>query len=147
MIKEKKLPPDILKKIPKLVKTLEKCDDIIALYFFGSLATGKLKPLSDLDIALLLNGHMNRDKLYSRELDLISLIGEELRTEEFDLIILNTAPMRFAHQIFKSGKRIFVRDQKKLADFQEQIIKKYIDFKYYRAQFDQEFLRGLLGRG
>lgn len=67
---------------------------------------------------------MNRDKLFSRELDVISLIGEELGTEEFDLIILNTAPLPFGHQIFKSGKKIFVKDQKKLADFQEQIIKK-----------------------
>lgn len=147
MIKEKRLPPNILDKIPQLIDALQKCDDVIALFFFGSLATGKLKPLSDLDIALILDGSLSKDKLFNRELELISLISEELGTEEFDLIILNTAPMRFAHQIFRSGKRIFVKDQKKLTDFQEEVIKKYIDFKYYREQFDQEFLRGLLGHG
>lgn len=147
MIKEKRLPPNILDKIPKLINALQKWDDVIALFFFGSLATGKLKPLSDLDMALLLNGHMSKDKLFSRELDLIGLISGELGTEEIDLIILNTAPLRFAYQIFRSGKKIFVKDQKKLADFQEEVIKKYIDFKYYREQFDQEFLKGLLGHG
>lgn len=143
MIKEKNLPPGIMEKIPLLVEALRRREDVIALFFFGSLANHKLKPLSDLDMALFLQEDMSKDRLFSRELDLMSLIAETLGTEEFDLIILNSAPLRFAHQILKSGKRIFVKDQKKLADFQEAVIKKYIDFKYYREQFDKEFLKGL----
>lgn len=147
MIKEKRLSPDILGKISPLVDTLQKCADVIALFFFGSLATGKLRPLSDLDMAIFLNNHMSRDKIFKRELELIGIISEKLGTDEFDLIILNTAPWRFAHQIFKSGKKIFVQDQKKLADFHEEVVKKYIDFKYYQKQFDQAFLKNLLGHG
>ncbi|MGB9700890.1 MAG: type VII toxin-antitoxin system MntA family adenylyltransferase antitoxin [Thermodesulfobacteriota bacterium] len=144
MIKEKKLPPNILEKIPQLIDTLQKCEDVIALFFFGSLATGKLRPLSDLDIALLLKDNISKGKLFNREIDLICLIGKELGTEEFDLIILNTAPLRFAHQILKNGKKIFVKDQRRLANFQEEVIKKYIDFKFYQEQFNQAFLSGLI---
>jgi hypothetical protein len=48
MIREgKKLPKDVLKKIPKLVDKISSLKDVVALFFFGSGSKGELKPLSD----------------------------------------------------------------------------------------------------
>jgi predicted nucleotidyltransferase len=143
MIKEKRLPPDVLQRLPKLIEELRACEDVVALFFFGGLAQGKLKPLSDLDFAVLLRVNSDREKMLDRQLDLMGIISQELRTDEFDLIILNTAPLRFSHQIMKNGKMIFLKDQCQLADFQERVVKKYLDFQYYRREFDGVFLRGL----
>lgn len=143
MIREKKLPPDVLKRVPRVIETLRDCEDIIALFFFGALARGELKPLSDLDFAILLKGNSNGEKMLHRQLDLMGIIAQELATEEFDLILLNTAPLRFAHQILKNGKRIFVKDPQQLGDFQERVVKKYLDFLYCRREFDRAFLGGL----
>ncbi|MBM4330466.1 MAG: nucleotidyltransferase domain-containing protein [Deltaproteobacteria bacterium] len=143
MIREKRLPPNILEKIPGMVEALQACEDVVALFFFGGLSRGELKPLSDLDFALLLKANGDRGKMFDRHLELVGIIAKELGTDEFDLIILNTAPLRFAHQILRNGKIIFVKDPQQLGDFQEYVVKKYLDFLYYRREFDRAFLRGL----
>jgi len=52
MIREgHKLPKNVIDRIPELIEQIEKDTDVVALYSFGSLATGNLKPLSDLDLA------------------------------------------------------------------------------------------------
>jgi len=143
MIREKRLPPNVLQRIPGMIEVLRACEDVVALFFFGGLARGELKPLSDLDFALLLKGNSNQEKMWDRQLDLMGIIAKELGTDEFDLIILNIAPLRFSHQILKNGERIFVKDQQQLGDFQERVVKKYLDFLYYRREFDRAFLGGL----
>jgi predicted nucleotidyltransferase len=147
MIKEKKLPAKILTRIPGLIETLRACDDVTALFFFGGLAREELKPLSDLDLAVLLRANLEKGKFLDSQLDLVGIVGQELGTDEFDLIILNTAPLRFAYHILKSGKKVFVKDQRQLRDFHETVIKRYLDFQYYRREFDRSFLRGMGLRG
>lgn len=66
-----------------------------------------------------------------------------LNTEEFDLIILNTAPLRFSYNILKEGKLIFCKNRMQLIDFREKTVKYFIDFKFYRRQFDNVFLQGI----
>ena len=143
MIKEKRLQSDVLQKVPKLIEELRACEDVVALFFFGGLAQGKLKPLSDLDFAVLLRLNFDREKMLDRQLDLMGIIARELATDEFDLIILNTAPLRFAYHILKSGKAVFVKDRRQLGDFREHVVKRYLDFRHYRQEFDRSFLRGL----
>jgi predicted nucleotidyltransferase len=52
MIKFGKIPDDILSKLPLVEKTLAEEDNVLFAYLFGGLAAGKLKPLSDVDIAV-----------------------------------------------------------------------------------------------
>jgi hypothetical protein len=50
MIREnQKLPKDVTKRIPVLIDRMSEDNHVIALFAFGSLATGQLKRLSDLD--------------------------------------------------------------------------------------------------
>jgi len=126
-----------------MIEALRARDDVVALFFFGGLSKEELKPLSDLDFGLLLEDHLNPRALFERQLDLIGIVADQLDTEEFDLIILNNAPLRFSHQILKNGKKIFVKDDRQLGEFQERVVKKYLDFLHYRREFDRTFLGGL----
>ncbi len=141
MIRSKKLPGNIKEKLPLLFKKLEASEWINSFYVFGSLTKGKLRPLSDLDFAALLKWGIPREKFFDVELELRGIIEDTLRTEEFDLIILNTAPPRFSFNILKTGELIFCKDRKQLIDFRERVIKYYLDFRYYRDQFDRFFLK------
>lgn len=144
MIREgKKLPDDVLTKIPTLVEKIAEEKDLIVLYAFGSFAEGRLKPLSDLDFAILLSESLDRKERFSRHLDLIGIFNSELQTDEVDLVVLNDAPIRFAHNIIGTGKLLFCRDHNQLADFTEKTIKQYLDFKPVRDRFDREFLKGI----
>ena len=130
-------------KIPAVTAKIAADDDVIALYTFGSLAEGNLKPLSDLDFGILLSRSIDRKQRFDKHLDLIGTFTETLRTDEVDLVILNDAPLRFARQILATGKLLFCRDQNQLVDFIEKTTKRYLDFKPVREQFDKVFLEGI----
>ena len=139
MIKDEKLPGDILEKLEFLPGIAEKDNDVIALFLFGSAVAGSLKPLSDIDLAVLLNPEPDKMKLFDKELEMRSSISEVLNTESFDLVNLNIAPVRFVHNILSGGKLLFCRNKSALADFSEKNTMRYLDFKYYRDEFDRTF--------
>ena len=47
--------------------------DVIALFAFGGLAHGRLKPLSDLDIAVLISKQLTRSKRFDKHLQMLLL--------------------------------------------------------------------------
>jgi len=138
-----KLPRDATNQIPLLIKRISKDKEIIALFSFGSVTRGDLKPLSDLDFGVLVSNILDRKKRFAKHLDLIGLFNTVLQTDEVDLILMNDAPMRFSHNILKSGELLFCSDTGALTEFIEKTVKVYLDFKYFRDEFDKEFLKGI----
>lgn len=140
---DRKLPPDVTDRVPGLVKRVSKDKETVALFSFGSLAAGELKPLSDLDFGILVSPALDRQQRFDKHLALIGVFNEQLKTEEIDLVLLNDAPVRFSHNIIKSGKLLFCSDVDVLKDFIEKTVKVYLDFRYFRDEFDKEFLKGI----
>jgi predicted nucleotidyltransferase len=144
MIRENgKLPDDILRRIPKLVDSLASDKDVVAVYSFGSLAQNALKPLSDLDFGILLSYRMVKKDCFDKQLKLVGLFTESLKTEEIDLVFMNHAPLNIAFQIVKTGTLLLCNDRRALIDFREKLVMSYLDFKFVRDQFDSEFLKGV----
>ena len=144
MIREgKKLPADILVKIPTAVAKISGDVDVIALYAFGSSVESKLKPLSDLDFAVLLSESLNRKERFIKSIDLVGIFNEVLKTDEIDLLVLNDNPLRLAYNVIKTGRLILCRDRDRLLNFIEKTIKVYLDFKLVRDNFDKVFLEGI----
>lgn len=144
MIREgKRLPDNVLDGMTAITEIVPEVDDVMVLYSFGSAANNELNPLSDLDFGILLSLELNKDERFKKHLDLIGKFNDVFNTDEIDLVLMNDAPVRFNYNIIKTGKLLFVRDKLMLADFQEHIIKKYLDFKYYRDDFDSGFLKGI----
>jgi predicted nucleotidyltransferase len=144
MIREgQKLPPNVESRIPLLLDRIAKERDIVALYAFGSLTTGDLKPLSDLDFGILVSGRLDKQKRFDKHLDLLGKFNEVLKTDEVDLVMMNDAPMRFSHNIIKSGKLIYCQNKTELSEFIEKTVKLYLDFRFFRDAFDDTFLKGI----
>mgnify|MGYP001308079062 CR=1 FL=1 len=140
MIREKVLPKDINKKMPSVVKRLEQLGYINALFFFGGFVRQGLKPLSDIDIAVLFTDEVEKKVYPDLQVELAGIIEDTIRTEEFDLIILNNAPLSFAYRILRDGMLVFAKNRAQLIDFREMIIKYHLDFQFYRKIFDKSFL-------
>ena len=148
MIREgRKLPGDVMKRVPAIVEKMSRDEEVIALYAFGSVASGVLKPLSDLDFGVLVSMELDRRQRFDKHLELIGVFNETFRTDEVDLVLMNNAPMRFSYNIISKGKLLFYRDKHFLTDFCARTIKLYLDFKFFRDNFDKVFLRGMGYRG
>ncbi len=59
-------------------------------YLFGGLARGRVSPLSDVDIAIYLADGAD---IAQEKLETLGKLNELLKTDEVDLVILNTAPL------------------------------------------------------
>jgi predicted nucleotidyltransferase len=144
MIREgKKLPVDVTARIPALIAEIGRDPAIAALHAFGSLVDGRLKPLSDLDFAVLLSNAIDKRQRLDKRMELIGIFSDILGTDEVDLVILNDDPLRFSYGILKSGNLLYCRDKNQLIDFTEKTVKRYLDFAPVRRQFDRVFLEGI----
>jgi uncharacterized protein len=78
---------------------------IAAAYLFGSYATGKTGPMSDVDIAILLKEPHPKGRELIHEEDYLSYkIVKALGVKEVDLIELNKQGLIFVHNVLKTGK-------------------------------------------
>ena len=75
------------------------------------------------------------------ELKFRGILSNILETDEFDLVLLNTAPARFAYNIIAKGNLILCKNDIQVIDFIELTNKTFLDFKYFKDEFNIEFQR------
>lgn len=138
-----KLENNVLERLPGLIQAVKQHSEVVAFYSFGSAINNELKPLSDLDFAILLSGQLNRQQRFKKHLELIGIFNTIFRTDEIDLTILNDAAFRFCFVVLKTGKLLYFKNKTELIDFRDQVMKNYLDFKYFRDDFDHTFLKGI----
>src|SRR5690349_7830447 len=65
---------------------------VLVAYLFGSWATGRARPSSDRDIAVLLEPQLSSAERGRWRLRLIGELSDFYRTNAIDLVVLNDAP-------------------------------------------------------
>ncbi len=110
---------------------------VIAGVLFGSAAAGRLRPDSDLDLALLFAAQQVPDDL--AVLDMRAALEQIIR-RDVDLIVLNHASPILAFQIVKHGKLVFCRDHVAYDRFLVRLISEYADFKRIRRPIEEAVL-------
>lgn len=135
MIKFKPIEHDPRKYFPELIKMLKEDKDIITAYLFGSYATDKIAPLSDVDIAVLLDRQFPKDNYFDKQLDLIGEIAHILRTDEVDIVVLNRAPVDFRYSIISKSTILVEKDNRQRVDFETKAAGKYLDTQRIRDEY------------
>jgi len=125
MRKFQSLPPDILNRLDLLAEALSAHDQVVFAYLFGGLATGTVKPLSDVDIAVWVS---RAEAIAEIKLDLIGVVAKTLGTDEFDLVILNSAPVSLAGRILRRRRVLVDKDPLQRYRFESLTNRKFFDF-------------------
>jgi predicted nucleotidyltransferase len=103
---------------------------IACAYLFGSLASGKTGPMSDMDIAILLKAPYPHGRELIHEEDLIAYkIAKSFGVQEVDLIDLNSQKLIFQHNILRTSKLIYDSDPSFRIRFESRVIMEYCDFE------------------
>ena len=117
-------------------------EDIVAVYLFGSYATGNSRPCSDIDLAILFD---SRDRvMINRRLDKYLIDLSRILRKDIHLTAMNFASEELLKQIFKKGHCLIVNDSKKLACFTMTAYSKIVNFHYYRGQFQAGIVRKVM---
>jgi len=121
---------------------------IVAAYQFGSTVRGQEGPLSDLDIAILVDDKRapSAVDLLRIELILAHKLQKHLAVSEIDLITLNRQKLHLQHGILRTGQLIYDADPKYRVRFTQKVIEAYLDFQPTLEMIGQYHTRGRLRR-
>ena len=103
--------------------------DVVLAYLFGSHATGRAGPLSDVDVAVLLAGQPSAHACFDRRLDIIGGLMSLLRTNDVDVLVLNQATLVLRYQVVRSGILVHCADRQAAVGFRVETLNLYFDFK------------------
>jgi predicted nucleotidyltransferase len=117
--------------------------EVVAVYLFGSRATGKETDSSDVDIAVLIDP----DQL-TQNLTAEYIVGLSKTTrKDIHLTLFNRASERLAKQIYTKGHRLLVNNPRQLALFNMTMYARIADFAYYAEHMKHGFVRKLTSEG
>ncbi len=131
----------------RLADFFSKQEHIRLAYLFGSVAKGKAGKLSDIDVAVLLDESLNKKQRFDLQLELISDISEILKTDKIDLVVINEAPLSLKFEIIKANYPLFIRDRMEKIDFEQRVMSRYLDRRYYEKRASSEFLKKVAVKG
>jgi predicted nucleotidyltransferase len=98
----------------------ESVPDLELLVLFGSAATGRARPSSDLDLAVSSEGPADLDALYVA-------LAPRFRTDRLDLVDLRRVGPLLAFQIARAGLVLFERSAGLFRQFQSLASRRYAD--------------------
>ena len=126
----------------RLKKYFKDKPEVIAVYIFGSQATGKKMRSSDVDVGILLDTKDRATEIEKRNQYMVDLA--DILRKEIHPIILNSAGEELMRQIFAKGDCILIKNQKKLSLFKMTMFARIADFHYYRNQMQSGLIRSIM---
>lgn len=108
---------------------------ISALYLFGSQATETRGPLSDVDVAVLLDEkRVPPRKFFRFRLDLIAAATGACHRPDVDVVILNEATPVLKYEVVRNGRLIYERNRDSRIEFETGAVQHYLDLEpFYRV--------------
>ncbi len=121
---------------------------IAAAYQFGSTVRDLEGPLSDLDIAILVNDEQapSAIDLLRIELLLAYELQKQLTVSEVDLIALNGQRIPLQYTVLRTGWLIYEADPKYRIRFTQRVVQDYLDFQPTLELIGRFHARGRLRR-
>ena len=104
------------REIKELINELKGYPEVAAVILFGSHAKGLAKPLSDIDIAVLV--HSPTKKIESE------IAG--CSSNKIDVVNFHRLPLYIQFEVLKYGKAVFVRDNTYFSQIKREVLHAYL---------------------
>ena len=107
---------------------------VVLAYLFGSQAEGRVTPLSDVDLAVLLPHNLAAYDKFRVQADLIGDCGQVLKRNDVDVVVLNDASPLLAFRVVKHGRVLYEDPVTHPAvKFAAQTLSRYADTAWFRG--------------
>lgn len=115
------------KQLTKL-KKIFKCHQVELAYLFGSAASGKTTPLSDIDLAVLFG--KSRKNQFTRQLNLLGDLNSFFKRDDIDLVVLNTSDPLISYNAVIKGHNIYSKNQVNKLIFEYKTLTNFEDHRH-----------------
>jgi predicted nucleotidyltransferase len=127
---------EVMNKIGKIVSGF---DYVSAAYVFGSYPSND--DFNDIDVALLISKELDPYTSFKFEMMVARELERQIKPRfEFDVKILNHAPIGFQYEVLKNGKAVFLRDRTENVEYESEAISNYLDFQTTNEYLNKKFL-------
>jgi hypothetical protein len=131
---------DFATKLDSAAKYLENHPGVVFAYLFGSMAAGSPAPMSDIDIAVYLESNTGE---FECRLEIIGHLSDIFRTDDLDVVLLNTAPPTLVMNILKAKKILVDKEPFTRHRFESMAFRRYFDFAPRETfMLEEKVLRG-----
>jgi predicted nucleotidyltransferase len=120
---------------------------VLMAYLYGSAASGRTTPFSDVDIALYLAEPLPPRARLQLELGVEIALEDALGLSNADVRIINDAPLPVRGTVVQEGILLYCRDDERRVDFESLTLKLYLDFEPVAAMFRELFFKRLREEG
>ncbi|MFH1049002.1 MAG: nucleotidyltransferase domain-containing protein [Patescibacteria group bacterium] len=125
----------------KLNKKLLKKNKVGLVIVFGSQVSGGTHQGSDIDIGVIFENEKikmeNPVEVYG---DLYGVFSKAFKVSNPDIVYLREAPLSLQFKAMDEGVVIYEASNKSFADYKEEVMIKYFDFKFTENYFNSVFL-------
>ncbi|MEK7550524.1 MAG: nucleotidyltransferase domain-containing protein [Patescibacteria group bacterium] len=111
-----------------------KTQPVVAVYLFGSQATGLNNSQSDVDIAILFDESVKVKERFIKKLEILGTLTFLLKRDNIDLVVLNDAPIALRFSAIKPQELIYKENNEKMISFEAKTLSDYQDYYYYINQ-------------
>lgn len=112
-------------------------------YLFGSRATGRHRPTSDADVAIMPGGPLD----LLAEAALADQLAQALQVPTVDLVDLRRTPLRVRGRVLSEGRLLYSADEPGRVTFEVRTRSEYFDFVPTQRAHRDEFLRRVAAKG
>ena len=114
-------------------------EDILSVYLFGSIVSGKADKKSDVDIAVFLRKDVRKED-YAEKIILMTDELSRILDKEIDIVVLNNANTFLKFQIIKNGVRLLECERIDNRRFEASAIIEYLDFLPIRRKMEESLI-------
>jgi predicted nucleotidyltransferase len=113
--------------------------EISLVYLFGSQATGQVGPLSDVDLAVLLDPSADSEQTQAH---FAHTVASHLQTDRVDVILLNRATIELAYHVIAAGSLLYQRDTLTRVEYEARVLGLYGDYLPVLRRLRSQILKG-----
>jgi uncharacterized protein len=106
----------------RIEQVMEAIPEVIAAYLFGSAAWGETDQFSDVDVAVLLEDDLPKERRWDIEGRLLDQLFRIVGQDKADVVDLKTAPLWFQRVVITTGRVIYERDRQKREAYERQVL-------------------------
>ncbi|MEX2541154.1 MAG: nucleotidyltransferase domain-containing protein [Trueperaceae bacterium] len=110
----------------ELADVFRRYPDVLAVYLFGSWASGKANPTSDIDVALIPGG----DGLRERKLEILGDLTR-IGLDKVDLVILDGDDALLNYAAIAPNVVLYAREDFDRGTAYSEVVRKYLDIEPY----------------
>ena len=114
--------------LARLRSVLERREEILEAYLFGSQACDRAQPHSDIDIAVYVDESRAPDGAWGYQAQLTTDLMVGLGENDIDVVVLNRASILLYHRVLRDGVRLLSRDLQATTVRAGHALSRYFDY-------------------